>query len=68
MTTRIIKVSNFEDKFIKCCDCGDEFVWTAQEQAYFQSRMLIEPKRCKPCRDYRRTRVVDDTVKGGDRR
>ena len=37
MTTRIIKVSNFEDKFIKCCDCGDEFVWTAQEQAYFQS-------------------------------
>jgi hypothetical protein len=67
MNAKIIKVSDYEDKFITCIDCSDEFLWTASEQAYFTSKELSPPKRCKPCRDYRRTRIiVDNTVKGGE--
>ena len=62
MNAKIIRVSDFEDKFITCCDCNDEFVFTASEQAYFTSKELSPPKRCKPCRDYRRTRIIVDNT------
>ena len=67
MNAKVIRISDFQDKFIKCCDCGDEFVFTPGEQAYFTSLSLSEPKRCKPCRDYRRVKIViADTDKVGD--
>jgi len=38
------------DKTIKCCDCGNDFVLTEGEQAFFVQKGFTEPKRCKDCR------------------
>lgn len=46
---------SFEDKTLVCRDCGREFVFTAGEQEFFQSRGLeSEPSRCRDCRQARR--------------
>ena len=40
------------DKVIKCRDCGEEFVFTAGEQAFYKERgFQHEPTRCRRCRD-----------------
>lgn len=45
----------FSDRWLMCADCGKEFLWDAGEQAWFQSKGLVnEPKHCKHCRDQRR--------------
>lgn len=44
--------NKFEDKTLKCKDCGNEFVFTAGEQEFYAEKGLVnEPQRCKPCRD-----------------
>ncbi len=44
-----------EDKTLVCQDCGQEFVFTAGEQAFYQEKGFgNEPKRCKACRDKRK--------------
>jgi hypothetical protein len=52
------------DKTIKCADCGQDFVFTEQEQEHY--RRLVdegkfkeynEPKRCQPCRVARKKSV-----------
>jgi len=41
----------FQDKELKCADCGQPFVFTAGEQLFFHDRKFINtPKRCKPCK------------------
>lgn len=35
---------------LTCSDCGQEFSFTAADQAFFQERGYSTPKRCKPCR------------------
>jgi Probable zinc-ribbon domain len=61
MQPRIIKVSDYSDIQLTCLDCGCTFTWTAPEQAFFQSKGFNTiPKRCKPCRDYRRLSLVLD--------
>ncbi|MFB3119283.1 MAG: zinc-ribbon domain containing protein [Stenotrophomonas maltophilia] len=43
------------DKTLVCADCGGEFIFTAGEQEFFNSRGFVnEPKRCQPCRSSRR--------------
>jgi len=45
----------FEDKSLTCVECGVEFVFTAGEQEFYQSRGLEnEPKRCPDCRRAKR--------------
>ncbi|MEE8372169.1 MAG: zinc-ribbon domain containing protein [Dehalococcoidia bacterium] len=45
----------FEDKSLVCRDCAAEFVFTAGEQEFYQSRGLEnEPGRCPECRQSRR--------------
>jgi hypothetical protein len=39
---------------LECKDCGDMFELTAAERQFFTSRGLSLPKRCKPCRAYKR--------------
>jgi CxxC-x17-CxxC domain-containing protein len=40
------------DKVLKCRDCGEEFVFTAGEQAFYKERgFQHEPTRCRRCRD-----------------
>ena len=42
----------YEDKTLKCKDCGADFVFTAGEQEFYaQNGFTNEPKRCKACRD-----------------
>ena len=38
------------DMQLTCSDCGQEFTFSAADQAFFQERGYSTPKRCKPCR------------------
>lgn len=41
----------FQDRTLKCVDCGGEFVFTAGEQLFFHDKNFRnEPKRCKSCK------------------
>jgi CxxC-x17-CxxC domain-containing protein len=41
----------FQDRILKCVDCGADFVFTAGEQLFFHDKQFKnEPKRCKPCK------------------
>jgi CxxC-x17-CxxC domain-containing protein len=41
----------FQDKQLKCIDCGADFVFTAGEQLFFYDKQFKnEPKRCKSCK------------------
>ena len=41
----------FADRFLKCSDCGNEFVFTAGEQLFFYDKQFKnDPKRCKLCK------------------
>ena len=45
----------FKDKTLECSDCGNEFIFRADEQELFQSRGYTnEPKRCPECRQARK--------------
>lgn len=45
----------YKDKVIKCTDCGEVFISTAGEQAFYAEKGFNnEPKRCKPCREKRK--------------
>lgn len=46
----------YEDKTLVCRDCGNEFVFTAGEQAFYAEKgFQNEPSRCKECRDSRKS-------------
>ena len=48
----------FQDKVLKCIDCGSDFVFTAGEQLFFHDKQFKnEPKRCKPCKAKRAANV-----------
>lgn len=38
------------DKIMRCIDCNVDFEFTAAEAAFFASKNLLTPKRCKDCR------------------
>ena len=41
----------FIDRFLKCSDCGSDFVFTAGEQLFFYDKQFKnDPKRCKLCK------------------
>jgi CxxC-x17-CxxC domain-containing protein len=41
----------FQDKVLKCIDCGSDFIFTAGEQLFFHDKQFKnEPKRCKVCK------------------
>ena len=41
----------FQDRMLKCVDCGVDFVFTAGEQLFFHDKQFKnEPKRCKACK------------------
>ena len=48
----------YEDKTLKCKDCGKEFVFTAGEQEFYAEKgFQNEPQRCKECRAARKNAV-----------
>jgi len=49
---------SYQDKTIKCRDCGQDFVFTASEQQFFAEKGFTnEPKRCPTCRRAKRDRA-----------
>jgi len=51
--------AQFEDRPIKCIDCGENFIWTGGEQVFFHDKGLKnEPKRCKPCKQAKNERLA----------
>ena len=53
----------FVDRQITCIDCGQPFLFTAGEQEFYDRKgFREEPKRCKPCRDLRKSRRNNDLV------
>lgn len=62
------RIPEFTDKFITCCDCGDEFLFEVGEQAFFYSKGLADPKRCPSCRKARKQSLLVSRIslgKGG---
>jgi CxxC-x17-CxxC domain-containing protein len=46
---------SFQEKSLRCSDCGTSFTFTVHEQERFASRDLTnEPKRCSWCRAARK--------------
>ena len=44
----------FQDKTLRCVDCGSDFVFTAGEQLFFHDKQFRnEPKRCRSCKNKR---------------
>jgi hypothetical protein len=39
---------------LKCKDCGEAFILSEKEAAFFLRKGLTLPKRCAPCRAKRR--------------
>lgn len=45
----------YQDKTLICKECGAEFIFTAGEQEFYESKgFQNEPQRCKDCRDSRK--------------
>ena len=61
------KKSAMPDLEITCADYGTPFPFTEREQEYYKERNLTHPKRCKPCRDARRTNFGGTRGPGGER-
>jgi len=62
----------YEDRTITCADCGQEFTFTASEQAFYAEKGFSDaPKRCKSCRQARKSQRNapsyggDDSYSGG---
>jgi CxxC-x17-CxxC domain-containing protein len=47
------------DRTIQCRDCGQDFTFTAGEQAFYQERGFSEPQRCQSCRAARKAQRND---------
>jgi len=43
-------IPEFQDRDLTCCDCGDQFLFTASEQKYYFLHNLTITKRCPKCR------------------
>ena len=49
-------MDTFNDKSLNCADCGQEFIFSRNEQAFYAERGFTnEPKRCTACRSKRKT-------------
>ena len=49
----------YEDKTLKCKECGQEFVFTAGEQEFYAEKgFQNEPTRCKECRNARKASIA----------
>lgn len=53
------------DRTITCRDCGQPFVFTAGEQAFYQERGFSEPQRCPGCRAERKAQRNQSGGGGG---
>lgn len=58
----------FQDQTLTCRDCGNQFVWTASEQEFYQSKgFQNSPVRCPNCRQAKKARMEGGRGGGGSR-
>ena len=58
----------FQDQSLSCRDCGSQFVWTASEQEFYQSKgFQNSPVRCPACRQAKKARMDGGSRGGGQR-
>ena len=56
---------DFQDLNLECIDCHQSFLFSSGEQQFYERKGFKEtPKRCKTCRDARKTRR--ETPAGGE--
>jgi len=56
------------DQTLRCRECGLDFIWTAGEQDFYQSRGLTNaPSRCPSCRAARKAAAGYNGGPGGAR-
>jgi len=52
----------YQEKSIRCSDCGATFTFTAGEQEFYAAKGFTnEPKRCVSCRAARKTQRNGDS-------
>jgi CxxC-x17-CxxC domain-containing protein len=57
---------SFEDKTLTCRDCGQEFIFSAGEQEFYEQRGLTnQPGRCPDCRRARKAQQGAGGYSGG---
>ena len=45
---------NFEDQQLQCVECGESFLFSAEDQEFYQQKRYSTPKRCPVCRANRK--------------
>jgi CxxC-x17-CxxC domain-containing protein len=56
----------FTDRTLTCADCGTQFTFSADDQAYHAEKGFTnEPRRCPDCRNARRQQRGDSSYGGG---
>ena len=53
-----------KDKVIRCQDCYNEFVFTAEQQKAYPKSGWIPPVRCPQCRARRKKVACNATIQG----
>ena len=54
----------YEDKTLVCKDCGNEFIFSAGEQAFYAEKgFQNEPTRCRDCRQAHKAARNNGTVR-----
>ena len=46
------------DKILTCQDCGNEFIFTQEQQEFFSDRGFPDPIRCPACRKLKKQRYI----------
>lgn len=54
-----MKNQNMSYKIIHCKNCGNQFVWSQEEQALYAQRNLSAPEYCPICRGIMEARLRD---------
>jgi hypothetical protein len=48
------RVTEHQDKQLECVDCKQPFTFSAKDQAFFEEKQFVDPKRCAPCRQLKK--------------
>ena len=55
----------FQDRSLTCAECGDSFMFGADDQRYHMEKGYTDPKRCPSCRQQRRSQGGGGGYGGG---
>ena len=60
--------AEYKDETRVCEDCGRDYLWSADDQAYFHERGFANPpKRCRECRRAKKEQSGGGERQGGGR-